>query len=150
MEEVVEAGWARVGVSACRPLARVPPESVARVSGLIGESVILCLPVEELDPCALAQSLLYSEEDSIVYGRVRKRPISVLMNLLGLRQVREVVEAVRECRYIASVGEPGKAGGSLERALEMLGLAPQECPEARGSCRSMNLFKITEARLRRL
>lgn len=83
--------------------------------------------------------------------RVRNRAIMFLMNIMGLKQIRDVVEKVEEARVIALIGL-GDITGKLEDTVKTLNI---DIGEARvdfkpAPCNIDSLEHITLARLQRI
>ncbi|MEM4511947.1 MAG: hypothetical protein QXK97_01410, partial [Acidilobaceae archaeon] len=71
--------------------------------------------LEHAEPCKLALSYLYALEERVIGSRVKKTPILILMNLLGVKQVRDVVERVGEARAVVALGlDPGVSSVLIE------------------------------------
>ncbi len=109
------------------------------------------LPGESYDPCSLSLAYLYTLEEAQMESRVRNRAILFLMNLMGLKQVRDVVEKVEEARAIALIGL-GDLTGKLEDVVKTFNI---EVGEAHtdfkpAPCEVDSLEHITLARLQRI
>ncbi|MFN4045846.1 MAG: hypothetical protein ACK4H7_00715, partial [Acidilobaceae archaeon] len=64
---------------------------------------------------------MYTLEDTQMEPRVRNRAIMFLMNIMGLKQIRDVVEKVEEARVIALIGL-GDITGKLEDTVKTLNI----------------------------
>ena len=143
-------GWARINVGIAELREPLPAEVIAGASKELEGAVLLGLD-RPYNPCSIALSYIYSLEDDVVEGRVRRRPISVLLNLTGGRQVRDVVDRIRECKFIAAVWEEESIPGDLVDALERLGVELSNSePEGTPVCDPGDLQRVTASRVERL
>lgn len=90
------------------------------------------LPVpDDVDPCSVILSYMYASEDRYLGSRVRKDSILISMNLLGLPQIKDAIEASRSFGTVAIIREGGT-------------------PSDAQPCNRERLFEITRERLSRL
>lgn len=105
-------------------------EVALKEAGAAGANDLVLVP-EWADPCSIVLSLLYAMEDRHMGSKVRKDGILIAMNLLGLSQIKDVLETLREHKTFAEIRRNG--GDAMP--------AP---------CRPERLFEITRGRLSRL
>ncbi|MEM4678515.1 MAG: hypothetical protein QXP76_04750, partial [Acidilobaceae archaeon] len=115
----VVLGWLEVYISIAFlnnsiPANFLPPS--------IDDVVVVGLPLLELaSPCKLAISYVYALEDKELGSKVKKTPILVLMNLLGVSQIKDVVNRIEEVSVVATVGLSPEASRILIETLQTLG-----------------------------
>jgi len=68
------------------------------------DTIVLGLPGEPPDPCALAVAYLHALEHVSHGGRVRSLSLRTLMELYGFRQLRDAVDSLSRACHIAVVG----------------------------------------------
>ncbi|MEN2999272.1 MAG: hypothetical protein ABDH61_01670 [Acidilobaceae archaeon] len=107
------------------------------------------LPLE-VDPCSAALAYLYVAEDVLMGTRVRNRSLLFAMNVLGLKQARDVTEGVAEFRSIVVAGPEGEASGALEEVRQQVGADLISIEPDRLSCSQEELERITKGRVERL
>jgi len=113
----------------------VPGEVVAEVDRRVRETcgsniVVLGLPEELPDPCALAIAYMHALEHVGSGGRVRSVSLRTLMELLGYKQVREAVEALAKACFIAVIGPAVECASTLLRELVAEEVEVGECDAA--------------------
>ncbi|MCE4620564.1 MAG: hypothetical protein F7C33_06025 [Desulfurococcales archaeon] len=113
------------------------PDDASRAWQLLPEkcredTVIVALPGDPPNPCTIAIVLLHSLEAKARGTRIRKLPVLFLMELLGLRQARDVAKKIREARFIvvASLSEKclEEASRIIKEKLPSVNpISPPEC-----------------------
>jgi hypothetical protein len=105
-------------------------ECVNRIEG----ALVVGLPERfytRLSLCALKAAFLYTAEDLVIGTRIRNKAILFLMNLLGLRQARDVVEAVDTVFFVVVIAFDEdlaeRTSKFLERSCGALEIKPPEC-----------------------
>ncbi|MEB3847133.1 MAG: hypothetical protein GSR74_04070 [Desulfurococcales archaeon] len=95
------------------------------------ETVIVALPGDPPNPCTIAVVLLHSIEAKARGARIRKLPVLFLMELLGLRQARDVAERIRKARFLiaASLSEECLEEASRIISEKLPGVNPVSPPE---------------------
>ncbi|MCX8195469.1 MAG: hypothetical protein N3F67_00055 [Acidilobaceae archaeon] len=142
---VIEAGGGRLEVLRVmfdEPLRARPLRSP-------NESVLMAGLPRSVSPCAAALAYLYVLEDLQMGARVKNRSILFVMNLLGLKQIKDVIESVAEFRSIVVVGPERGVSSSLAEISAELGMElalSQEPPH----CSIEELERITSQRTDRL
>jgi len=146
----INTGWVTLEVALASLPNPIDAGVIAEISKKLGGSVI-GLPWDNVSPCSLALAYLYTLEDIELGSRVKSKPILLLMNLLGLSQVRDVVETVRECKAIAAVGNMGEAQVAVVEALRELDIKEPSTVDVGGiECTAEELEKVTLPRVERL
>lgn len=145
----VNVGWVIVEVAIANLDHPVDAGLIAELSKDY-EEILVGLPEGSVSPCSLALAYLYTLEDLRSGSRVKSKAILFLMNLLGLKQVRDVVETVRECRVIAVVGEEGAPARVLEDVLTRMGLKQFNRSQSEAKCEVSDLGKVTLSRVDRI
>jgi len=95
------------------------------------DTIVLGLPGEPPDPCALAVAYLHALEHVAHGGRVRSLSLRTLMELYGYRQVREAVEALSRACYIAVVGRSIECASRIVEGLGVEEVEVGECDPER-------------------
>jgi hypothetical protein len=96
--------------------------------------------------CTVEAAYIYTAEDITSGSRIKNRAILYLMNLLGLKQARDVVEAVDTVDYIIIIGtEPGKMDEAARYVSRRCGAVSWEPPH----CNIEELAEMAVARLER-
>lgn len=142
-------GWSTVEVVLVNLAESVDAAMVAELSKTVNE-LLVGLPEGTGGPCSLALAYLYTIEDLEVGSRIKSRPILFLANLLGLSQVRDVVETVRECKTLALIGAPGGPRGAIVEVLNRLGIKDYDIRYEEAECTVEELERITLSRVHKL
>jgi|GEM_PF-835351 len=113
--------------------------------------IIVGLPFKGLDACSLGISYLYTMEDLILGSRVRNKAILFLMNLLGFKQVRDVVDNIKYSHLIIAIGFKGEVRDNIKDILGELGISYEEKIDLEYvKCSIDSLENITVKRIEKL
>jgi ABC-type microcin C transport system duplicated ATPase subunit YejF len=145
----VNLGWSTVEVVLVNLAESVDATVVAGLSKTLNE-LLVGLPEGVGSPCSLALAYLYTLEDLEVGSRIKSKPILLLANLLGLSQVRDVVETVRECKTLALIGAPGGPRGAIVEVLNRLGIKDHDIRYEEAKCSVEELERVTLSRVHKL
>lgn len=138
-----ELPWGRRYVAVCTGV-NVSDEELARLSSALPLGVVLVRIRSSPDPCVLAVTLTYVEEDYAAgYSRLRNPSLQALLYLTGARQVSQAIEASRGGSVIAVGATSDEA---LQEALRPLGVSvPKPAPIPQ--CDPDSLEALTSQRL---
>lgn len=148
----VSLGWSTLDIVLIGLHEEVDAIVVAELSKNYNEPLIVGLPEGVTSPCSLALAYLYTLEDLEIGSRVKNKAILLLMNLLGLNQVRDVVEVVKNCKTLALIGTHRRLDDILADIADKLGIKEYDIKLNEINCATEdeNLEKITLSRISRL
>lgn len=153
MVEVVvyeaDIGWTNIELAVAK-LDRVEKANLIAELAKQYEDIVVGLPSDSVNPCSLALAYLYTLEDLKFGSRVRNKAILFLMNLLGLNQVKDVVESVSECRAVAVIGLPNGARATLFNILTRMGITGYSVRVEKPECAVSELVEVTLSRVDKL
>ncbi|MCS7107265.1 MAG: hypothetical protein NZ902_04080 [Acidilobaceae archaeon] len=104
----------------------------------------------EVDPCSAILAYMYVTEDVLLGTKVKNKSLLFAMNILGLKQTKEVVEGVTEFLSVVVAGPEGKASEALEEVRQQLGADFIDVRYDSFSCSPEELERITRERVERL
>jgi hypothetical protein len=148
----VNLGWSTLEVLLVDLPRKIEATVIANLSREYKEPLTVGLPEEVVNPCSLALAYLYTLEDLDTGTRIRNKAILLLMNLLGLNQAKDVVEAVKDCKTVALIGTRGEPEKVLADVASKLGIKEYYIKPEEANCtlEDENLEKITLSRINML
>ncbi|MGC9209992.1 MAG: hypothetical protein ACP5FT_01825 [Acidilobus sp.] len=136
--------WTTKYIAICSHI-RVPDQLLSASSGLPKGTVIVRL-AELPDPCVVATSLTYVDEDYAAgLARLRNPSLQALLYLTRSRQASQAIELTREGDVIVVGAE---SPSSLSQALSMLGVSDGEIEKSTmPPCDEASLQRLSSHRL---
>ncbi len=138
-----------IGVEVLSLKSSYDPEEFVKKCVSTNDLVIAGIPSrlsQNLTTCSIALAYTYTIEDELLNDRIKNRNLRFIANLLGLRQVADVVQEIDRVEKVIIVGPPEQVRKASLSIIEICGGDVEILEECSGD----SLWSITSKRIEKL